>query len=329
MIKESVIKKLDKYFVSNRDYKGKPSSDKDIEETENLLQVTLDKDYVWFLRNYGTSLLDYDYPVIGHNNAAYLERCEIRKSINDCTLEFRGKNYSIVNEGYVIGSNLFFTYPIVFGHDQKIHICINDTENFKIADTFEGFLQLCLKGELSVIFDYIKQKRNQYSSFEEYKAKLVAIKNEIKKGKENDPKWVTNLRKYFSEHMDNKGKPAAEEDINMIEQELKINLSEDYKLFLTCFGSAEIDVYPIYGFHYPECMSSTDNVIEENKRLRSLTIPYSDKWLIISEDQSGNPIGIDENGYVYMHDQDFGEVVLLAKTFGKFIEKCINDTLWN
>jgi len=63
------------------------------------------------------------------------------------------------------------------------------------------------------------------------------------------------------------------------------------------------------------------SVVDVTNRFRKDGWAGTDKWAVVSVDHSGNPIGLDSTGAVWLSDHDFGEVVQIADSFEAFIRK--------
>lgn len=78
--------------------------------------------------------------------------------------------------------------------------------------------------------------------------------------------------------------------------------------------------HPIFGLRPVEVMDvDLWSVVDVTRWYRSDGVPGTDQWIIISDDHCGNPVGIDRNGAVWIHDHDFGGIDHLAKDFEDYI----------
>jgi hypothetical protein len=113
--------------------------------------------------------------------------------------------------------------------------------------------------------------------------------------------------------------PTAPEVIQA-ERIVGVPFSADYQLFLTRYGGAMIGAYPIFGLRPVEVMGDERwSVVSVTKEYRDKRVPGTENWAIISEDQSGNPIGMDGDGVIWIHDHDFGSVLELAPSFEVYL----------
>src|SRR5579862_4444629 len=70
-------------------------------------------------------------------------------------------------------------------------------------------------------------------------------------------------------------------------------LSADYHEFVRRYGGGMVGTYPIYGLHLAEAMGTIGHkstAPEITKVFRDREWPGAENWLVISVDQSGNPI---------------------------------------
>jgi hypothetical protein len=137
---------------------------------------------------------------------------------------------------------------------------------------------------------------------------------------------VDRLRSEFAEFpmMSAKTLPTALE-ADIASADIGIPFSSDYREFLLEFGAAMVGPYPIYGLR-PVVVMGDDSwsVIAMTKRFREDNIPAADGWIVVSSDHSGNPVGMDRDGVIWIHDHDFGGVAQLAKNFEEYLRvRCL------
>jgi hypothetical protein len=115
------------------------------------------------------------------------------------------------------------------------------------------------------------------------------------------------------------GPPDASE-IEKLEHWVGFALPPEYKEFVSKFGAGIVGPFPIYGVGRAEVMSSSEaSAIDQTVFFRSQGWPGTEKWLVISTDHSGNPMGLDAHGKVWISDHDFGGIDLLAESFEVFL----------
>jgi len=61
------------------------------------------------------------------------------------------------------------------------------------------------------------------------------------------------------------------------------------------------------------------SVVEMTMRFRNNGIPEANDWVVISSDHAGNPVGMDRDGCIWIHDHDFDGISLLAKNFEGYL----------
>jgi cell wall assembly regulator SMI1 len=118
---------------------------------------------------------------------------------------------------------------------------------------------------------------------------------------------------------------ANPEEINSLEAWISFPLPSDYREFLVEYGGAIVGALPIYGLRRPDPMAEdASTAMELTEHFRKQGWPETDKWLVISNDHSGNPIGIDAKGEIWMYDHDNRRKCLVSPTFEEFLVKCLN-----
>lgn len=140
------------------------------------------------------------------------------------------------------------------------------------------------------------------------------------------------LEKEFSEYPTDAGGEVQDiKEIMDAEKMLGLIFCDAYKKFLQKYGGAIFEGFFVYGLRKQRSMddcywSVIDNTIffKETQKW-----PGIDDWYIVSDDGSGNPIGINPKGEVWLsdHDSQF-EQIKLADTFEDFLYKLLTDTLY-
>jgi len=108
-------------------------------------------------------------------------------------------------------------------------------------------------------------------------------------------------------------------EIDHASERLGVPFVADYRQFLLLFGGAMVGPYPIFGLRPVEAMGSEWSVVDVTTRYRNDSVPGCDEWVVFSEDHSGNPIGMDPKGVVWIYDHDFGGIALLASGFEEYV----------
>jgi hypothetical protein len=118
--------------------------------------------------------------------------------------------------------------------------------------------------------------------------------------------------------------PSAAE-IDDASSEIGVPFSADYRDFLLTFGAAMVGPYPIYGLRPVEVMGDDSwSVVAMTKQFREDNVPEANEWVIVSADHAGNPVGMDRDGVIWIHDHDFGGVARVAKNFEDYVRvRCL------
>lgn len=114
--------------------------------------------------------------------------------------------------------------------------------------------------------------------------------------------------------------PSREEVLKSLEQ-LGRPAHEDYVEFVERYGGATVGPLPIFGLRVSETMGKPWHVVEVNEGYRAQRWPGVDDWLVFSVDLAGNPIGLADDGTVWISDHDFGGVQEEASSFEDFIRR--------
>ena len=144
-------------------------------------------------------------------------------------------------------------------------------------------------------------------------------------------KLIIALENELMENFSECGGGVPPEEIHVCEMQLGLNFSKEYMIFIEKFGGAFVGPLPIFGIKPAPFMGDELNtVLSMTERCRQEQWPGIEDLYVVSEDLSGNPIGVDPEGNVWLIDHDFGfEKVLLAKSFNEFLVKAHTDTLFD
>ncbi len=130
----------------------------------------------------------------------------------------------------------------------------------------------------------------------------------------------TKLEAEFAEFPNLKGEAVSEAELAELEARLGFPLPSDYREFIARCGGAIVGAYRIYGLRRAAAMGRKEGfAMETTDHYRKQAWPGTESWLVFSVDQSGNPIGLDEKGHVWISDHDFGGVARIADSFEEFI----------
>ena len=124
-----------------------------------------------------------------------------------------------------------------------------------------------------------------------------------------------------------RGEPATAREIKEAEEVLGVNFHKDYKDLIQEFGGVSVGV-DIYAFKNHNMMSG-DSVVDLTQTFRT---DYEDdyrsdiinKSYVISHDDMGNPIMVNEKGGVVIFYHDSDEYELLTDNLSDFIEGLID-----
>lgn len=139
------------------------------------------------------------------------------------------------------------------------------------------------------------------------------------------------LKNDLEEFFHKKCSDANDEQILRAEQELGLNFSESYKNFLKNYQCSSVGEFYISTLNRSESSPSdlwsviqNTNFFKEQEKW-----PDIEDWYIVSDNGSGDPIGINPKGEVWIsyHDSGF-EQEKLADSFEEFLYKLLTKTLW-
>ena len=95
---------------------------------------------------------------------------------------------------------------------------------------------------------------------------------------------------------------------------------------LGSYGAGFAGAYPIYGLRPVELMGDDFwSVVAVTNEFRSQGVPGTDRWIVFSDDQACNPVGMDKDGKVWIHDHDFGGIALLENSFEDYLRNWCLD----
>lgn len=116
-----------------------------------------------------------------------------------------------------------------------------------------------------------------------------------------------------------KGGEVPFEEIDAASDAIGISFPQEYRDFIRRYGSAIVGSFPIFGLRPIDALGNQWSVIDTNRYYRRQQWIGVESWLIVSADLSGNPIGIDTQGVVWLSDHDYGSIEELARTFEEFL----------
>ena len=130
------------------------------------------------------------------------------------------------------------------------------------------------------------------------------------------------LEREFTEFPNLKAEPVSDGELEELEASLGFPLPLEYSEFVKRYGGAIVGAYRIYGLRRAAAMGRKEgSVLETTNRFRKQNWPGTEHWLVFSIDLSGNPIGLDAEGRVWISDHDNGDISVVTQTFEEFILK--------
>lgn len=114
------------------------------------------------------------------------------------------------------------------------------------------------------------------------------------------------------------GEGAGDHEIDSAESAIGASFVPDYRWFLRKYGGAMVKSLPVYGLRWSKVMAET-SVVEVTQWYRKKGWKLTDELVVISDDGSGNPIGIAKDGRVWISDLDVGADTVIASSFEEFI----------
>tara|TARA_R110002111_G_scaffold18931_1_gene46164 strand:+ start:14157 stop:14609 length:453 start_codon:yes stop_codon:yes gene_type:complete len=116
--------------------------------------------------------------------------------------------------------------------------------------------------------------------------------------------------------------PSVDE-VDAASLQIGVPFPSDYRGFILRYGGAIVGVYPIFGLRSCEVMeddrwSVVTITYDYRDDLRSAGVDCATEWVVFSEDHSGNPVGMDRDGKVWIYDHDFDGLTELASSFEEY-----------
>ncbi len=116
------------------------------------------------------------------------------------------------------------------------------------------------------------------------------------------------------------------EEIDKASQSYGVTLPDGYREFIHRHGGAIVGPYSVYGIGASKMMGNdSESVFVVTDHFRAQDWPGVSDWLIISMDHSGNPVGMDRDGKVWISDVVHGCIDPMAGDFeGYLVEWCFD-----
>lgn len=124
---------------------------------------------------------------------------------------------------------------------------------------------------------------------------------------------------------------VTDEQIFEAEEALNLKFSQSYKFFLKNYEASAVGELDIFTITKSEHSSSWKwSIIDRTKHYKEHEKwPDINDWYIVSDNGSGDPIGINPKGEIWIsyHNSGF-EQEKLADDFEEFLYKLLTETLW-
>ena len=134
------------------------------------------------------------------------------------------------------------------------------------------------------------------------------------------------LIKYFQDYPELKGILASSEEIKYAENILRIKFHDDYIEFIKKFGGASAGL-DIHAFHNSTLIGK-ETVIELTQGFQKLLELHEqpmnkNKLYAISDDGSGNPILMDQQGHIFIYYHDSSEMEMLYESLDSLFKETL------
>lgn len=131
---------------------------------------------------------------------------------------------------------------------------------------------------------------------------------------------------FFSESPSLKADPVSYEAIDKHFRDLSFSVPDDYREFVHRYGAGILGAHTICGIGACKLMGNdSESALKVTESFKSRKWPGVEKWLIISVDSAGNPIGMDSAGKIWISDVVHRCIDELADDFEEFIfEWCMD-----
>lgn len=136
-----------------------------------------------------------------------------------------------------------------------------------------------------------------------------------------DETWQA-LEDLFSRTPILKAEGVESHEIADAEREVGLALAEDYKEFIRRYGGAIVGPFRVFGLRRAVPMGRNEaSFVEVTRTFRQQHWPGVEKWAVISMDHAGNPIGIDEEGIIWVSDHEARAVQAIAANFEDYLRR--------
>ena len=128
------------------------------------------------------------------------------------------------------------------------------------------------------------------------------------------------LDQMFREYPILRAESVGSDEIVTAGRKLGVPIPDDHKEFIHRYGGAIVGPFRIFGLRKAEPMGNGEgSFLEVTEAFRQQGWPGVEKWAVISMDHSGNPIGLDADGKIWISDHDAGAVQVIANNFESYL----------
>lgn len=123
------------------------------------------------------------------------------------------------------------------------------------------------------------------------------------------------------------GGPVNIKEVIQAEDELKVKLPEDFKVFLLKYGSGAVGEAIVLGLREAEFVA-TPSFVEKSLQFKNILPEGYENFIVIGIDGAGNPVGFNSpDKEIITFDFDFGGKEIIARSFEEYLEKAIREEL--
>jgi hypothetical protein len=124
------------------------------------------------------------------------------------------------------------------------------------------------------------------------------------------------IEEHYAEFPQSHSGGVGESEIQEASRTMGIVFPDDYREFLTRYGGGHIGSYAVAGLRKWGFAANDDwNIVDQTMHFRNQKWPGTEQWAVFTSDGSGNPIGFDDSGRVWLSDHDSCEIVGLELDF--------------
>ncbi|MED4401585.1 SMI1/KNR4 family protein [Metabacillus fastidiosus] len=123
------------------------------------------------------------------------------------------------------------------------------------------------------------------------------------------------------------GGPVNIEEVRQAEDELKVKLPEDFKMFVLKYGSGAVGEAIVLGLREAEFVV-TPSFVEKSLQFRNILPEGYENFIVIGIDGAGNPVGFNfPNTEIITFDFNFRGKEIIASSFEEYLEKALREEL--